>query len=259
MSEPSPSSELVDERLDAFCRLIEKQNNRLTFTNRRFVERYFKGELHILVQFRITGAPVELIADFQRAPIVLGTKPKAGRRSTDDTGVSFDLLAEDFVYNGVDAKTVEACPDNIYSSVLVDVVELVQYPEYVPFPSLVRFSLLQDIDRALMSNLYFSMKRGRKLSPGIGHGVRNAVVVWATAPSHMNLHGEVIQGPTKVVEGITHNNPNASGNVLDTAHVIDCLSALRITIFPGGIGAEVEKSSDQLLSITDVFFGPFEF
>jgi hypothetical protein len=75
----------------------------------------------------------------------------------------------------------------------------------------------------------------------------------------MNLHGEVIQGPTKVVEGITHNNPNASGNVLDTAHVIDCLSALRITIFPGGIGAEVEKSSDQLLSITDVFFGPFEF
>src|SRR5262245_20505769 len=56
--------------------IMERWQERLTLDNLRIADRYVKGELHILVRFRIGGIDEEHIAFFQRALPISGAYPE---------------------------------------------------------------------------------------------------------------------------------------------------------------------------------------
>src|SRR5882762_10001527 len=52
---------------DQINKLIDRFSNRLTLENLKLIERYLKGELHILVNLRARGSDIEYVALFQWA------------------------------------------------------------------------------------------------------------------------------------------------------------------------------------------------
>ena len=54
---------------------MDEWQNRITFNNLQFAERYLKRELHVLVEFRIRGVYEQFVAYLERtAPVVIGAE-----------------------------------------------------------------------------------------------------------------------------------------------------------------------------------------
>jgi hypothetical protein len=69
-----------DNAVDAISHLHDRFQNRLTLNNPRFVDRYIKAELNLLIQFRVRGIDPEFFACLQREKIIGGPYEKARHR-----------------------------------------------------------------------------------------------------------------------------------------------------------------------------------
>ena len=118
---------------DQISKMLDRFKQRLTLDNPRFIERYVKSELHILVHFVIGGTGQERVACFQRKQTI-GNFEKQGWKAC--KGV---ILAEylDVVRSPVSAEveTLIAGTDSNQQPMLINDVKGDEEPkDSCPFP-----------------------------------------------------------------------------------------------------------------------------
>src|SRR5438046_181141 len=135
MTEPSEkSSELVDDVIDKLHQISERFKDVISARNLRLAERYFKQEIHLLIEFGIRGIDDQFVAHLERAMPF----PGDNRQFQDRFGVNAEFRIP-FRSNVVAS---EKHPNGEQQAVLVGIVQLMEYPERMPIASLVRLNCI---------------------------------------------------------------------------------------------------------------------
>lgn len=252
--------------------VLERFEDRLTLDNPRLAERYLKGDLKLLICFgnRVQGQD-EFVAYLERA--FSDRRPQGHFIDSVSSGFGNPFrveqvaeLGDNRINNGTpeDGWQIvmgERRSDCYYESVLVGVVQFMEYPERVS-PSLVRFGRSDSILRRLRHALYFSWRVGSVFRGVIGdgevRGLENSFVGDFIGKDEMI--GQVVKGGSQVEQNITDNERDTARRLGDTGHkILNSLRCLRVGLDCDGIRLSTEKELDFPLQVEDVLFGPFEF
>src|SRR5262245_25864338 len=144
-------SESVDDRFDNAGQLMDRFNQRLRLGNLRLVDRYLEGKLQLRVHFCIREVDEEVVAYLQGAKWVRRSEEgrNLGKCPTQHLRHASDQMA-------ADVHTAKLRPDRDQFAMLGEVVQLIQDPQVVPFPSLVCFDREQiGDDHGRLDSLYF--------------------------------------------------------------------------------------------------------
>lgn len=252
--------EAQDSAADQISKMLDRFNQRLTLDNLRLIERYVKSEIFLHVHFHFKWKVADqYIAYLQRAHILSGPE-KSGHPGQIAILEKTALLQ----HMHVEAQKIHASvrvSNGDDNSVLIDVVQSVQYPNLVPLPSFVHFGIVKRIDSILpQSALYFSVKKGFVFLSVIRDGEVEILVRSRRAKSNeAQLIGQVIESAPEVLDCVPRDGNNDSGNWCDTGYLIAQFSKLRIFLFDDAIGMSAEEGVDLPFEIDDVLFGPFNF
>jgi hypothetical protein len=251
-------SKTRDDALYELEHFVERFNQRLTLDNLRLVERYLKFELHILLEFKVSGFDIEFVAHFQR--FCGATKASPAYQSHQSSRVGHGIVD---CHSGIviDSHGPELVPRSRseQQAVFVDVIQLVEMPKRV-VPTSVWFESIDTFNRIWPRTLYFSSELGR-------HVFRGAVCDGEPDVAARSLRGDalsnqlvnqVIESGPKVLEYIASNDGDGRRDLLNSRNVIDMLSRLRIYLLSNSIGLESVKAVEREIEIADVLFGPFD-
>jgi hypothetical protein len=242
-----------DSVADQIREMLERFKNRLTLDNPRLVERYIKGELHLLIQLIIGSSDEKFVAILQRAqPVCWGKK---------DGGIAHEIRKPPRHIFGHQAPNIDALKRSTYreqQSVLVDTVQLIEDPEVTSCPSVVWFEAIDCVYGVLPQALYFSRRQGFVLR---GARIDGEMEIAACGPrrNREQLLDQMIEGGPEILDDIARNRREVQGNRLSPADVIDWLASLRIALGRDFIWIGAAKRSDLTMQVSDVLFGPFDF
>jgi hypothetical protein len=245
-----------DNAADAVAELHESFEQRLTLDNPRLIERYLKSELRLLVHFLFEGTS-DYIACFQRAHIVGGLEKHLSELNVPPIG---ELP---FPYVGRFCSEIHASesrPGCDNHAVFVDIVKPVERPEIGPLTSCVWFESADGIDGVLPHALYFSPKHGFKLFGRLGNRKTRLIPKDASPRTNqVKLLGQMVEGTSKVIEGIASDHHDSRGNGVGSHHVMGEISCLRIALGADFVWVGAIKGLDCRVQVKDVFVGPFSF
>jgi hypothetical protein len=239
---------------------LERFENRITLANPRFVERYIKSEINILVDFRIRGINEQYIACFQR--------------EKRDSGSNVDILSDVndeclpvtrvplnpswFAVTNVcpvlvNIELTQASAGSNEQTMFVNPVQLMEFPEGF-IPSFVRFEVRNDLLSRWRHVSYLSKKFGvfdlGRIKDGKGSAIRG---VWRERTN------QIVESGSQMLERVTSDQHHFAGNVCDLSHVIDRLSGVRVLIASDYVGVGILEPEQCILEIFDVLIGPFDF
>lgn len=238
--------------------LMKCWEERFTFNNPRFSERYIKSKLHFLIHFSIRSIDEEFVACFQREHSFSGLEKGMERRNVSVLG---ERLSEQVGYMGTEVHTAECASDHNYETVFVDVIKFVEDPECI-IPTLVRFGGVNSIYSILPHSLYFSWRLGHVFRGVIRNGEVDVLRWTARRPARSNHEqgvGQMIKGAPQVLKNLSSDSRNSLRDIPNAHQVIDQLSGLRIVLSSDCVAVGVEKGFEFWLQITDVLFGPLDF
>src|SRR6185369_1675792 len=264
--------EIENQVLNAIDHSMQCFKNRFTLDNPRFIERYSKGETHILLEFRYIGEAderqSEFVAYFQRGTSASeghGDSNSLNLRVTSVNGPSF-LSGDSFEQShseerrGDKGRNVDSGSEQ--GAVLVYIVESMETPQDRGIPSLVRLAPFDSFYSNLRHSLYFSTRLGF-VSRGVLRdrevGVfENPFIPRPVQPSE--LERQMIQCSPQVLNHVASDSSEKARRIGGTYDVIlDSLRSLRIRLGSNFIWVGVQKGAEFNLEIREVLFGPVNF
>src|SRR5215213_8481133 len=265
---PQQWSKAENQVFDEIDHILERFKNRFTIDNPRFVERYIKGELDILLEFRYIGDLVErhpeFVAHFQRAS---SARERHGNRDGTDLRVAGvngpSLLSGERLHNAhsQERRGDEGChvnPGNEQRLVLVDNIEFMQPPHCV-IPSLIRLAPVDSFYSSSRHALYFSVTLGFVFR-GVLKNREASLFPRLTLRDGNQMERQVIQSRAQVVDDIPGDSGKSERGIGGANDVIlDSLRNLRIGLGPRFIRLGVQKGAEFNLEITEMLFGPVNF
>lgn len=250
--------EIRNEGADSISRLMEEHNNWLAPDNLRLSERYFNGEMHLVLHVRF-GDTGEYVACFQ----VEG----GGRRLLQEGGIC------DFGRDGKDAQEISrdvpylawghAVQDILRTNreqqaVLVNVVKAVELPENFSGRSSVCFDRRQRFYSVMPQALFNSPKSGFKFLGALSDREVNLLSgVCRGRAKGDQVVGQMVKSAPEVMDGVSGDKGNVGWDRSSTDEFINALASVRIVLGLEWICASTDKSVPRHLEIEDVFFGPF--
>jgi hypothetical protein len=255
--------ELADDAVNKMARLMKEWKNRITLDNLRLSERYLKGEIELLIQFRsvLPDNTGNLCA------VLKYWKPFARRDGDgifnlrEQTGGLLNLREQIFeermLGSKAKAKLPHAICDDEQEAVFVDIVKVVELPEVV-IPTLVWLDGIDETYDVRAHSLYFSRRFGfvfgRSFTDGKAGGFSG------TLPIGLNqLPGQMVEAAPQLVDGLTGNQGKFSRRLGANLNPKNSLSGLRICLAEESIWVGFAKGLQPTFKITDVMFGPFDF
>jgi hypothetical protein len=261
MKELQERDELANDLAHKVAQMMDRFNQRLRMHNLRLVERYVKAELHFLVHFLVRGANEQFVAHLQRAQGIGWPHENRyfGKLDAGERGLDVEMTH----HVGAKINASKSGADSDQVAVLAEIVQLVKNPEFVPFPTFVRFDSEQGIYDRLRHSLYFSLAFGfvfRGVRSVLGNGEVNMASVAAGSSFDKQSISQMIQDRDHISDGIGGNLRNEVGrHVYDMRYIIDQFSRVRIILGSDLIWAGIQKGVDCGIQIQDVLFGPFDF
>lgn len=245
---------LQNDAINKTKQFTEGYKQRLSLNNLRLVERYMKGELHVLVAIDGGSVGQQMLADFYRedAPFSWdGTTDKGNacswrqRRCIDANGIRTDARSNES----------ESCREQ--EAMLVDNIQLVEHPEVV-IPSLVRLSSINEGFGSGTDTVYFSARFGlifvRTLADRI-HGLLGGGI--AIGVNH--LTDQIIESTSEIVDCIARDQRDDLGNRRDACQTISSqIAKLVVCLAHDFVGLRLHEGVKLDFNVLDVLFGPFD-
>jgi hypothetical protein len=248
---------------DQIAQMLDRFQQRLTLDNPRFIEHYIKSELHFLVHLFVAGTSEEYVACLQGKQII-GWPNKVGWKVCE----GMILFAEHFsgpIPEVADIRhevnTLKSGANGDQQSVLVNNIELMKDPQFVPLTAFVWLDTAKHIYSIWPQVLYYSLKSSfeikgtipdNELVPRSGTGL-------AVRPDKKQLLGNVVNNTAQVMNRVASGSRNRSRHGVSSDYIMTQLAHLRIVIGSDFIRLGIEEGFDLGFKINDVLFGPFNF
>lgn len=267
-------SEEIDDFADRAHQLGQRWNDRLTLKNLRLTERYIEGELKLIVWFTILpwGAG-QFCAIFQRERClgrvegdpVIGCITCKLPISLGDIGIIDETRS--MHRSDVNCELSSSTGDREENSVLVDNIEVVQGPDHLVVPSLVRLQRAEFLDEVLPRSVYFALNKGFHIigvpSPRIAKDREHRLSRdWSVAYLPNQPTGEMVERAPKVVDRISNQDGELNGRhrsrPLFSQYPSDPVGVLRIVVDLDSVRVRLDEGTDNRVKVDDVAFGPFD-
>jgi hypothetical protein len=237
--------EIENQAVNLVNQELRRPHDWLGFNHVRLADGYLKGDLHILVFFRV--AREEWLADFQTFPVVGGGEERDGEvEAVPATG---------------DDNVAEADKGREQRLMLVGNVQFVEYPEEVSLPSLVRFGAPNQVLRGLPHSLYLSSKRGFVNTVSFGDGEHGLFANTITRDLD-KLTGEMVKGASEVVDDVSGSEGDVGVNLVKRCGeetVKSLMPRLRVWLAADGVRLALDEPILDCFEIVEVCLGPFDF
>lgn len=242
---------------DQSRRLMERFNNRLTLDNLRLSERYFNGELHIVMYLRY-GEDVEYCASFQRETRSTGLQEHEGIVGFGDIlHDSQELMPDSGDLSGRHAMEPVLCSDSEQQVVLIDNVQLMDVPECLSCASRVRLDFRKRFHRIRRKTLFYSPNTGFEFLGALSNREIDMIKRTRGVGSDTDQTiGKMIQCAPEVVNSIAYDERYIGIHGLDTSQAIHAVRSIRCVLRQDGIRI-LPESFPELLKVEDVVVGPF--
>ena len=220
--------------------LEERWDNRLTFENLSFVEKYRVGRLSVALYLNISGHTCKVqysaLANHQSA---------VGKSHRPDFGVD--------VCQSSDGNRRNQQP------VLVDYVETVQSTEgAIPSVVIGFYDIKQDGDDVGTRNLYFSpVNSCFKFLPCISEG-EIRVTRWRSTRHRNDLTSHEIQGRAQVMDHVTDNQGNFTGKRLGHFELNEATARILLFLDVKTAKVSFDECGEYPIELVDMLFGPFD-
>jgi hypothetical protein len=221
----------------------QRWHNRLTRKNPRLAQRYLDFDIVFAILVRLESAE-EFVAVFERQRMDIGFDPESeGPLPLDEFGVAAERLDEQLV--------------------LVRDVEIVDGPQRLMVPSLVRLERKQEVDKRLRGSLYLSGSQGvpllfggdARFAPDRERGVGGHLAP-ATADGSA---GEMVEGRAKVVNRVPRDEGDGCRDRrVDLDNALVALRVLRVVLLDECIWVGGIEGDELPFEIIDVLLGPFD-
>ena len=257
---------LQNQAIDNLGHLFDLWEDRPTFENARFSERYLNGEFHILVRFRIRGVDKEVVACLQREEFVSGIEPKVN-------GGDF-LVRPHFLKHfghsagqcGANVDAFELASSSYQESMFVDIVKSMDDPELV-ISTFVGLDFIDGIYGRLFHSVYLSHLSGFvfvgaikdwevNMSKRITSLGRDSSTIGADKDK---LVGQMIQCTSEIVDDISETKRDVVGDGCVLGDVIMQTAGFRIALGRDFVGVGLDENLTSGLQLVDVLVGPFDF
>jgi len=230
----------VHDATNELRELEERWDNRLTFENLSFVEKYREGRLSVALYFNIAGHAYKV-----QYSTLVNYQSAVAKNHRPDFGVD--------VCQGNDGNRRNQQP------VLVDYIETVQSAEgAIPSVVIGFYDIKQDGDDVGTCNLYFSSVNSCfKFLPCISEG-EIRVTRWGSTRHRNDLASHEVQGGAQVMDRVTDNQGNFAGKRLGYFELNEAAS--RILLFLDVKTAKVcfDECGEYPIKLVDMLFGPFD-
>ncbi len=224
---------------------IQHWQERCTLENPRFIQRYKKGELQVLLKFSTGFVPKEYVIVFERKPDINENHPRIRPLP----------LCEQFWEYARQVNSKVPANNCNWEPVFVDDTQAVQAPENISLPSLVWFNSADRIYSILPHALYFSKAVGfvvsgtrtRKLNP----------LTFAAICSTPESTCQIVQGASEILDGVSSDGGDHG---IDWLHVRDAIrrAAICIHLADRFVWPTPYEFGDLDFKILDMMIGPFD-
>jgi hypothetical protein len=237
---------------------VQRFKERLSSDDLRLSERYFKGEIHVLVHLR-PGNDTKYVASFQREWNTLGRSEKC----TCQLGVA---VMPDHAQESVPETTNHTCRHTLteirrrsgnQELMLVNNIQTVEMPENLSAPSTVWLDTINRSYSLWPCSLYSGFRGFEFL--GIGSDGKVHMGKWTGRSLGDNHQGmsQMVKSASDVVNGITRDERDVFVDGRNINDFVDSISGLRIVLNSDSILLAVLPSIPQLLKVENVLVGPF--
>lgn len=254
------------QAIDHLGHLLDLWEDRPTFENARFAERYLNSEFHILVRFRVRAIDKEVIACLQREEFVGGSNPKVNSRDFIARPQFLERFGHSFGNRRADVHALELTASSNQEAVFVDIVKSVNDPERV-IPTLVRLDFVDGIYGRLRHSVYLSHLAGfvffgsikdwevnmpERIAPRRGDS--------GTARADEDkLVGQMVQSTSKIVDNVSEAKRDVVGDRCVLGDIIMQTTGFRIALGRDFVRVGLDESIASGLQLVDVLIGPFDF
>jgi hypothetical protein len=253
------SLEQQDSVGDQLSEMLERFTNRLCLSNPKLVERYGKSELQLIVEIRVCGIDEKLVALFQRAEFVGGVQEQIKFGKAVPRPHLFDHWLHGPTHDRPDVYSAIRRANGYQQAVLIDVVKSIEGPQFMSFPSSVRFDFAERFYGILPQALYCSSKEGLVLRGVIAKRKVELDVFPSVRPHEKQLPSQMVEGDPEIVDHIPGDRDKFNWDGRKARYVIDRLTGLRIALDANRIWIGCEESLANSVEINEVLFGPFDF
>jgi hypothetical protein len=249
--------EVLDDPENLATNISQEQESWHPFHNLGLVNRYIKGEAHVLILFKCRK-PGEFVACLHRDDWGIG---RSEHHLTEiASGGADELRLSDrsgfFAWN--------QCAANRYGryrqqqTMLVNDIQLMQLPKAVAPPSLIWLDTVENFVTILPKAWYFAARRPY-VCFGCVEDWERRVLVGCPPSSNNQRIGEVVERASEIMDNIPQHEGQRIWDDWDALDVIDDLSRLVVVFSPDGVGIVPPERIDGGLEILDVLLGPIVF
>jgi len=226
-----------DDVIHKISQLVKDWEERLTFDNPQFIERFLASEIQFLIVMRINDSfddPIKVwIAGLEPIPAV-------------ETGACKQVVI----------------PDSEKVSVLVDVIKIMESPERI-IPALVRLERIDGPNHFRKHSLYFSNLQGFvyldrfrnwECNVAVGDEVRGST----SDKSYLSkMPSEMVQGASEVLQNVPCCSNDIERKNRERRKAEIALSSLRIVMRSDNIHVLLPNRASFGVEFCEVLFGPF--
>ncbi len=239
---------------DEMEKFLEHLRDGLSLTNRRFADRYIRGELWLRVHVRVfgeSGNPVDFCAVFHNGLISGG--------QGDDGQLKIGPARMLMPSKGREVKSDDRAQaaDRNQQPMLVHNVEIMKTPEVV-IPSLVWFGRVDEVYRGAAHSLYHSRASGFVFLDIIKDRVSRRLG-WRPSACENKLVGEMVKDGSQVVDRVSEDGDDVQWNLGNFANPEHPVSRLRIILDDDLVWVGLKEGVKTRAEIADVLVGPFDF
>jgi hypothetical protein len=250
----SIAPEFADDISNRAPHCVQLKNDVVSFDNLRLSERYLNWELHILLHFILRDS-LKYVAWFQiqnRVPALRVDMPSGNggfKAGSKEPAVNIPGIAWGHAMESVLGANSEQ------QAVFVDVVKTVEMPQDFIAPTLVRFDLRHRFYGIAPKAMFYSPRVGIKFLAQLAD--REIDLFNRSRPKLDKVVSKVIESTPDVIDGISRDERNISGNRRNVDDAVNALPGVRIVLGRDWIRAGVDKRIPSTIQLEDVFFGPF--
>jgi hypothetical protein len=231
--------ETKNEGINSVKQVVERYHQGLSIDNPLLIERYIKGEIHVLMHFRLTGKEYLSLYEALDSWQAEVTEAKSGVKE-----VSADMKAH----------LLKPGDGSEQSMVLIGNIKSMEHPQRI-IPTLVRFGSVDGIYGTLRHTLYISVVSGL-VSRGVVEDGKSGLVPRSLAVGKHELPSEVVERAAEVVDGVSGHQPECGGKgseMCDVKLFISCLGIELGSKTGRFFGKELLTGDFQIM---DMLFGP---
>lgn len=233
----------------------QKQEAGHPFQDAAFIDRYFKGEAHIILHFRCGESP-------QFAACLHGKDLGSGagkhqlleimrRGSNGRAGQSFGAW--------IAATSDRHCGNRQEQPMLVNNVESMELPQVMPRSVLVRLDTIDGLIRELPKAWYFASRQAFVVLGSIENWERSVAAISGGIDGADERASEMIKRASEIVKSIPEHETQMCWDFRDFRRIVDNLSRLVIHFSRNGVGVLAPENIDSDFELIDVFLGPLVF